>query len=145
MKADEVTANCKDFTGGFYDKLFEAAKSAKENAYAPYSNYKVGAAVVDENGNIYSGCNVENAAYTGTHAEEAAIASMISNGGTTIKGIVCVTENGGAACGGCRQRIWEFCDGNSQTICYFVDLSRNDVLLVTIGGLLPYAFSLKTK
>src|SRR3712207_3215017 len=104
-------------------KLIEVAKQAQANAYAPYSNYLVGASVLDENGNVYGGCNVENAAYTGTHAEAAAIAAMVTNGGQQIMATACVTKDGGSSCGDCRQRIWEFAKGNQGLPVYLVDAS----------------------
>ncbi|HEY1385945.1 MAG TPA: cytidine deaminase [Dongiaceae bacterium] len=92
-------------------RLFAAAKSAMEHAYAPYSRFQVGAAILAENGRIYSGCNVENAAYpNGTCAESGAIAAMARDGARQICEIVVVA--GGdqlcTPCGGCRQRIREF-------------------------------------
>jgi cytidine deaminase len=92
-------------------RLFAAAKTAMERAYAPYSRFRVGAAILAENGEIYSGCNVENAAYPiGTCAEAGAIAAMVRGGARQIREIVVIGD--GAAlctpCGGCRQRIREF-------------------------------------
>jgi cytidine deaminase len=92
-------------------RLFAAAKTAMERAYAPYSKFRVGAAILAENGEVYSGCNVENAAYPiGTCAEAGAIAAMVRGGARQIREIVVIGD--GAAlctpCGGCRQRIREF-------------------------------------
>ena len=93
------------------DALFEGARAAQAHAYAPYSRFRVGAALRDANGGIHAGCNVENAAYPiGTCAEAGAIAAMILAGETRIAEILVVGD--GAAlvtpCGGCRQRIREF-------------------------------------
>lgn len=121
--------------------LVETAKAAMNQAYAPYSNYKVGCAVLDENGHIHKGCNVENAAYTGTHAEASAIANMRVNGGRQIIALACVTKNGGASCGDCRQRIWEFSNLNRKVLLYFFDTEGNG-MTSTIGQLLPEAFEL---
>ena len=93
------------------DALFQRARAAQARAYAPYSRFRVGAALRDENGGVHAGCNVENAAYPiGTCAEAGAIAAMILAGGTRIAEILVVGD--GAAlvtpCGGCRQRIREF-------------------------------------
>jgi cytidine deaminase len=93
------------------DALFEAAREAQTRAYAPYSGFKVGAAVQGESGTVYAGCNVENAAYpAGTCAEEAAIAAMIAGGERRIAAILVLA--GGqklvTPCGACRQRIREF-------------------------------------
>jgi cytidine deaminase len=94
-------------------RLFEAAKAAQENAYAPYSRFKVGAALMTPDGAIFSGGNVENAAYPqGWCAETSAIAAMAHSGQRRIVDI-CVIGDGEALCtpcGGCRQRIREFAD-----------------------------------
>lgn len=91
--------------------LFDAASAAKARAYAPYSNFPVGAALRDEHGRLHAGCNVENAAYpVGTCAEAGAIAAMIAAGGRAIATIL-ITGNGPilvTPCGACRQRIREF-------------------------------------
>ncbi len=122
--------------------LVDAAQLARDCAYAPYSKYFVGAAVLDENLNIHRGCNVENAAYTGTHAEAVAIGNMIVNGGTQIKAIACVTKDGGACCGDCRQHIWEMCNGDEDVPIYLMD-ENGDGVICTIGSLLPMAFELQ--
>jgi cytidine deaminase len=93
------------------DRLFEAARAAQARAYAPYSRFRVGAALRDEHGAIHAGCNVENAAYpVGTCAEAGAVAAMALAGGRRIAEIVVVGD--GAAlvtpCGACRQRLREF-------------------------------------
>jgi cytidine deaminase len=92
-------------------RLFAAAKSAMEHAYAPYSKFVVGAAILAENGRIYSGCNVENAAYPiGTCAEAGAIGAMVRDGARQIREIVVIGlgDKLCTPCGGCRQRIREF-------------------------------------
>jgi len=93
--------------------LFDAAKAAQANAYAPYSRFKVGAALRTESGAVFAGCNVENAAYPeGWCAETSAIAAMATVGERRIVEI-CVIGDGEALCtpcGGCRQRIREFAD-----------------------------------
>jgi cytidine deaminase len=93
------------------DALFEAARVAQARAYAPYSCFKVGAAVRGESGVVYAGCNVENAAYpVGTCAEQAAIAAMVAAGERRIAAILVVGEGQQLVtpCGACRQRIREF-------------------------------------
>jgi cytidine deaminase len=91
--------------------LLQAAKEAMAQAYAPYSKYQVGAAILAENGKLYSGCNVENAAYPiGNCAEASAIAAMVRDGARQIREIAVIgsgTEQC-TPCGGCRQRIREF-------------------------------------
>ena len=99
------------------ENYIKATKEAMSKAYVPYSNYPVGALIVTNNGNTYSGCNVENASYPlGNCAEASAIASMILGGEKKIKTIYIMTKNdeGGIPCGGCRQRIREFSDSNTQ-------------------------------
>jgi cytidine deaminase len=101
------------------DELFEAARAARARAYAPYSRFKVGAAIRSSSGRIYAGCNVENAAYPiGSCAEAGAIAAMIAGGDDRISEILVLgwsDDRPEAAalttpCGGCRQRIREFAD-----------------------------------
>ena len=93
--------------------LFAAAKIAQANAYAPYSRFKVGAALRSQSGAVYSGCNVENAAYPeGFCAEAGAIAAMALAGERRIAEILVVGDGDALCtpCGGCRQRIREFAD-----------------------------------
>ena len=92
-------------------ELLAAARAAREQAHCPYSNYAVGAAIRAPSGAIYSGCNVENAAYPeGTCAEAGAIAAMVLAGELEIVEVAVVTdgETPGTPCGGCRQRLSEF-------------------------------------
>ena len=91
--------------------LFEAARLARERAYAPYSRFKVGAAVATPEGEVFAGCNVENAAYPiGTCAEAGAIAAMVAAGRSRIAAVLVLGEGEALVtpCGGCRQRIREF-------------------------------------
>ncbi len=96
------------------DLLIEAARAARGNAHAPYSRFKVGAAILGESGRIFAGCNVENAAYPqGQCAEATAIGAMVTAGDRRIRAIVVMGGEAGAEdictpCGGCRQRIREF-------------------------------------
>jgi len=93
------------------DALFAAALAARENAYAPYSHFRVGAAILTPEGEIFSGCNVENAAYPqGACAEAGAIAAMARAGRRAITEILVIGDGEGLCtpCGGCRQRIREF-------------------------------------
>jgi cytidine deaminase len=96
-----------------WDALLAAARAVRENAYAPYSRYRVGAALLDEAGRIHAGCNVENAAYPeGVCAEAGAISQMVAAGGRRIVAAVVVGEGAEAItpCGGCRQKLREFGD-----------------------------------
>jgi cytidine deaminase len=93
--------------------LLDAARQARGRAYAPYSNYPVGAAVLDESGRIHAGCNVENAAYPeGLCAEAAALSAMVLAGGRQARALLVVGsgEEGRwiTPCGGCRQKLREF-------------------------------------
>lgn len=120
--------------------LFASAEAIRAKAYAPYSNFHVGAAILADDGKIYSGCNIENAAYPqGNCAETSAIAAMIAGGGRRIKRIY-VTGPGTAPvtpCGGCRQRIREFADLDVEVISHGVD---GQPLVQTLGQLLPHSF-----
>lgn len=123
-------------------ELIIAAEQVRNQAYVPYSKYKVGAAVMGKLGNdVYVGCNVENAAYTGSHAETGAIAQMVAKGETQIHSLACATKDGAAPCGDCRQRIWELSGGREDVRIYLVD-EKGLVQETTIGELLPFAFSL---
>jgi cytidine deaminase len=117
-----------------------ATKEAMNKAYVPYSNYPVGALIVTDNGNTYSGCNVENASYPlGNCAEAAAIASMVLAGEKNIKLIYVMSQNdqGGCPCGGCRQRIREFSDIDTQVILCSPSGVQQRLLLT---DLLPNSF-----
>jgi cytidine deaminase len=124
--------------------LIDAAKSVRPNAHAPYSGYLVGAALVDNNGDIFTGCNVENAAFpVGTCAEANAIGSMVAAGG---KRIVAIAAIGGkddieacTPCGGCRQSILEFADSDTRIILMG---EGNAIVSYSIDELLPASFRL---
>ena len=120
--------------------LFKAAEAIRAKAYAPYSRFPVGAAILAEDGKIYSGCNIENAAYPqGNCAEASAIAAMIAGGARRITRIY-VTGPGTAPvtpCGGCRQRIREFAELNVQVISHGVE---GQPLVCTLEQLLPHSF-----
>ena len=122
------------------DELFDAAARARANAHAPYSKFRVGAAVRAASGRIYAGCNVENAAYPATLCAEAgAIAAMIAGGDTAIAEVLVIGS--GAAlvtpCGACRQRIREFA-ADSAPIHIAGPEGRRAVF--TLGELLPQSF-----
>ena len=122
------------------ENYIKATKEAMSKAYVPYSNYPVGALIVTNNGNTYSGCNVENASYPlGNCAEAAAIASMVLAGEKYIRMIYVMTKNdeGGIPCGGCRQRIREFSDENTQIMMCSPDGVQNRI---NLSELLPNSF-----
>ena len=120
--------------------LYEAAEAIRAKAYAPYSHFSVGAAILADDGQIYSGCNIENAAYPqGNCAEASAISAMIAGGAKRITRIY-VTGPGSAPvtpCGGCRQRIREFADLNVTVIAHGVE---GEALVCTLEQLLPHSF-----
>jgi cytidine deaminase len=127
------------------DALIEAAKVVRARAHAPYSGFHVGSAVLDDNGRIHSGCNVENAAYPeGICAETSAIAAMIAAGGTRIVAIAAVggrqQPESCTPCGGCRQRIAEFSDHNTRVI--LLDEAGRP-RSYTVEQLLPVSFRLR--
>ncbi|TDR18493.1 cytidine deaminase [Marinicella litoralis] len=122
------------------EALFEAAKMAHKKAYSPYSNFKVGAAILDDQDQVHIGCNVENAAYPiGCCAEQSAVSQMIVNGGTKIKDILVIGKKGQACppCGACRQIIFEH--GSKETKVH-LETSAGKFVSKNIGDLLPDAF-----
>ena len=122
------------------ENYIAATKEAMNKAYVPYSSYPVGALVVTDKGNTYSGCNVENASYPEGHrAETVAIASMEVAGEKHIKMIYVMSQNdqGGCPCGGCRQRIREFSDIDTQVILCSPSGVQQRLLL---ADLLPNSF-----
>jgi cytidine deaminase len=123
--------------------ILTEARRVKKHAHVRYSHYEVGAAIRDEQGTVHVGCNVENAAYTGTHAERSAISALIASGATQVTFVTVVTRNGGPPCGDCRQHIWEFCRGNLSVPVICED-ERGTIERFTIGELLPNAFELET-
>jgi cytidine deaminase len=129
-----------DLTSAAIEQLFALAKQARENAYAPYSHFPVGAALRTETGALFSGCNVENAAYPlGVCAETSAISAMIAAGESRLAEILVLGPGPAriAPCGACRQRIAEFiCDGG---VVHLADPAAG-ILSLTITDLLPHAF-----
>lgn len=122
-------------------ELIRAANEVKAKAYAPYSNYHVGAALLSKTGNIFLGVNVENAAYPDTIcAERSAVVSAVSAGEREFDAIAVATRNGGTPCGSCRQFLSEF---GLDIEVYLVDESGKMVQQSTIRDLLPGAFQPK--
>ena len=120
--------------------LIAAAREALEAAYAPYSGHRVGAALRGVSGTIYSGCNVENAAYPqGLCAEAAALAAMVRAGEQCFVEVVVLGEGAVECtpCGGCRQKLWEFGDADAPVhVCGPEGLRST----YSLGDLLPRAF-----
>ena len=122
------------------DELLAAAKAVQARAYAPYSRFRVGAAVRTASGNVYSGCNVENAAYPqGSCAEAGAISVMVAAGDREIVAVltVCDGEAISTCCGGCRQRLREFANGNTPIYAAGPEGVR---ATFTLDELLPHSF-----
>lgn len=120
------------------EKLIRKAQEVRRNAYAPYSGYQVGAALMTKRGNIYIGANVENAAYpVAMCAERAAVFSAVAAGEREFDTLVVATRNGGAPCGSCRQVLSEF---GSDTRVLTVDEDGNLKQETTVRELLPGAF-----
>ncbi|WMJ82304.1 cytidine deaminase [Clostridium sp. MB40-C1] len=126
-----------------YRELVRKALEIRERAYAPYSNFKVGAAVLMEDGKIYSGCNIENASYGATNcAERTAIFNGVAEGNREIKAIAIVgdTTTYTYPCGICRQVISEFCDEDTDIILV---KNEEEYLTKKIDDILPGAFTKK--
>jgi cytidine deaminase len=121
--------------------LIDLANKARQHAYVPYSKYPVGSALRTKTGRIYTGVNIENAAYPHTMcAERVAIFKAVSEGETEFDAIVVVTNNGGSPCGGCRQVMAEF---GLDTIVLIADGQGNLQKEMTVSELLPEAFTPK--
>jgi len=121
--------------------LMDTARAVRENAYAPYSNFKVGAAIRAASGQVYGGVNVENVAYPeGTCAEAGAIAAMIAAGDTVIEEVAVIADSPipVSPCGGCRQKLSEFGAGD-----VVVTMGTTDGLTqtTTLADLLPGVFT----
>ena len=124
-----------------YEELYAVAKEALENAYAPYSNYKVGAAVLTQNGEVFTGVNIENASYGATIcAERVAVSKAVSDGKLCIVAIAIALENDEIAspCGICRQFIFEFGDD----VDIIVGKDEGHLIVRPIKDLLPEGFRL---
>ncbi len=121
------------------EELFEIAKKYRENSFSPYSKFKVGAALLSEDGEIFGGCNVENSSYGLTIcAERVAIFNAVSEGKRSFKKILILTdtENLTPPCGACRQVIWDIC-GDVEVI--LMNLGRKSKRF-KMRELLPYPF-----
>ena len=120
------------------EKLISLAQGARKNAYAPYSKYAVGSAVLADSGEYYDGVNVENAAYPSSMcAERSAIFKAVSGGERKIAAIAVVTENGGSPCGACRQVISEF---GKDVVVIMVREDGEVMLETSLRDFLPHSF-----
>lgn len=117
--------------------LIAEARRVREQAYAPYSGYRVGAALLGRSGRIYTGCNVENAVYPlGLCAERAALVKAVSEGEREFIAIAVVTENSGTPCGACRQVLREF----GEDIVVLIADTQGNYYQTTVRELLPRSF-----
>jgi len=117
--------------------LFQQAIAAMSFSYSPYSHYKVGAALLGQNGKIYTGCNIENAGYTASVcAERTAIFKAVSEGEYNFEAIAVATVNGGAPCGVCRQVMREF----SANLTVIIGDVTGHYQVLSLADLLPYSF-----
>lgn len=126
-------------------KLITAAVSAQGNSYSPYSNFRVGAALLTVGGKIYTGCNIENASFSPTVcAERTAFFKAISEGEKDFTAIAITGSDNKICmpCGVCRQVMGEFCDANFRIICA---AKNGEYKEYTLGELLPFSFKLGEK
>ena len=126
--------------------LIQSALNARQKAYAPYSGFKVGAALIAKNGTVYDGCNIENASYSCTNcAERTAFFKAVSEGITEFKAIAIVGGLGEtpdkpcSPCGVCRQVMFEFCDYDEFDVIMAISVDEYEV--VKLKDLMPYSFS----
>lgn len=147
MKTPDVIANSEDNSEDNSDTdalLAARAVEIRQQAWVPYSAFRVGAALLDDRGQVHVGCNVENASYPeGSCAETGAIATMVAAGGRKIRRIAVAGGRDGIAtctpCGGCRQRIAEFADADTRIL---VLDDESNWTTYTMADLLPASFSL---
>ena len=121
--------------------LKDAARDVRKNAHAPYSNFKVGAAIRTASGTVYQGCNVENVAYPeGTCAEAGAIAAMVAGGDLELAEVCVIADSPTPVtpCGGCRQKLAEFGKGDVRVTMMTLEGTE---LVMTLAELLPGAFT----
>lgn len=139
--APKIRVTVKEMDDGTTDKrLYAAAGFVRQNAHVPYSKFAVGAAILADDGNVYAGCNIENAAYPqGCCAEASAISAMIGGGAKRIKKIYVMGPGAEPVtpCGGCRQRIREFAAPDTPIVCHGVDGAPMNT---TLAELLPHSF-----
>lgn len=122
-------------------KMIKMAREAQKNAYAPYSGFQVGAAIVSQSGKFFPGANVENAAYKGICAEGSAISAMVTAGEEKIAAILIMGPDNQSVtppCGDCRQRISEFADDATKIYCVSQDAKKMKGF--TRDELLPHSF-----
>lgn len=143
-KAAEAKSKSSIVSPKVLDELVDLAKDARKNAYAPYSKYKVGAAVATKSGKTFVGCNVENASYGATIcAERGAVMAMVAAGETEIAAVAVVTEDGGSPCGMCRQVLSEFTKDAPIALVSLHDKDGEVGQVLGLDKLLPLQFELR--
>ncbi|MEF8807090.1 cytidine deaminase [Natronomonas sp.] len=128
-------------------ELLETAREAVDDSYAPYSEYRVGAAIETEDGTVYTGCNIENANYSNSiHAEELAISKAIEAGHRSFVRIAVSSSkrDGITPCGMCRQSLREFCDDDLRIVCENETDPEGEPVVHTLGELLPDSITPET-
>ena len=126
------------------EELYQKALEVRQKAHAPYSKFFVGAALETEDGEVFCGCNVENASYGLTNcAERTAIFKMVSEGKKKIKAMAIVGDvpGGISPCGACRQVLSEFAQKKTPIYCFDLE---GKCIETTVGELLPFSFSLES-
>ena len=125
--------------------LVQAARAVRAHAYAPYSGYAVGAAVLTDDGRMFAGCNVENASYgLSVCAERVAVFSAIAAGARRLVAAAVCTPDGGTPCGACRQVLLEFAKSPESFIVWVVSPDRV-IARYTLAELLPHGFRLASE
>lgn len=126
------------------NNLCQVAIDAMWEAYAPYSHYGVGAAVLTQSGQVFAGCNVENASYGLTMcAERVAVGKAVSEGARKLVAVAVATRDGGSPCGACRQVLAEFADGFLDV--FLINPQGQLLAHLTLDELLPHRFSLESQ
>jgi len=122
------------------DSLLDAAVKARQYAYAPYSSYRVGAAILDSEGSVWTGCNVENVSYgLAICAERSAVCRMVGEGQRELKGVAVATRDGGLPCGMCLQTLIEFAPDPS--VVYVDTISESGLKKrYLLSDLMPFGF-----
>ena len=124
-----------------YVNLIEAAKAVRKNSYSPYSGYAVGAAILGDTGEIWTGCNVENVSYgLCVCAERSAVARMVSEGCTNFVAVAVATADGGYPCGMCLQTLLEFCD-DPNSITVITSSESGEEGQRSLAELIPFGFT----
>lgn len=142
---DRATTMEKKMPKSAHKVLFKEALKVRKNAHAPYSKFKVGAALLDDRGRIFTGCNFENSSYGGTIcAERNAIGAMVSAGGRSVKEILVVTDiaTGCPPCGICRQVLAEFVERTNSSSNVLIHIANTKKVVATykFSDMLPHAF-----